>query len=247
MDFGVSVTSAHNGYMRDNLGVTAGSVGFSANGRTGPVALIFDMDGVVVDSNSIHRDAWIEYNARNGIATTGEMLGRMYGKRNDEIVRDFFGEHLTENQAFAHGAAKEALFREMIAPNMSGTLVPGIREFLIAHQNLPIALATNAEAANADFVLRETGLLPLFRFVVDGQQVTHAKPHPEIYLLAAKLLGVDPAACIVFEDSYAGVAAGIAAGMRVVGIQSMHRDLPGTVLTVPDFRDGAIHKLLNGF
>lgn len=214
--------------------------------RTGALALIFDMDGVVVDSNSLHRDAWLEYNARNGITTTDEMLGRMYGRRNDEIVRDYFGAHLTEEEAVAHGAAKEALYREMIAPKVVETLVAGVREFLEAHQHLPIALATNAEAANADFVLRETGLLPLFRFVVNGQQVTHAKPHPEIYLLAAKLLGVEPAACIVFEDSYAGVAAGVAAGMRVVGIRSMHRDLPGTVLTVPDFRDRALTRLLDG-
>ncbi len=214
--------------------------------HTGPLALIFDMDGVVVDSNGTHRDAWIEYNARHGIVTTDEMLGRMYGRRNDEIVRDYFGAHLSEEEAVAHGAAKEALYREMIAPHVNQSLVPGVREFLEAHQELPIALATNAEAANADFVLQETGLLPLFRFVVDGQQVTHAKPHPEIYLLAAKLLGIDPASCIVFEDSYAGVAAGIAAGMRVVGIQSMHRELPGTVLTVPDFHDPALSRLLNG-
>jgi len=214
--------------------------------RTGPLALIFDMDGVVVNSNDVHRDAWIEFNRRHGIATTEAMLGRMYGKRNDEIVRDFFGTHLTSEEAFAHGANKEALYREMIGPKVNQVLVPGIREFLVRHQYLPVALATNAEGENAEFVLGETGLRPLFRFVVDGHQVQHAKPHPEIYLLAARLLEVDPSKCVVFEDSYAGVAAGVAAGMQVIGVQTLHRELPGTVLTVPDFDDPALAEWLGG-
>jgi len=208
-------------------------------------ALIFDMDGVIVDSNGVHRDAWIEFNARHGIETTEAMLGRMYGKRNDEIVRDFFGAHLTPAEAFARGAAKEALYRERLAPNLPHLLVPGIRNFLEAHQHLPIALATNAEAANAEFVLQRTGLNPLFRFVIDGHQVQHAKPHPEIYLRAADLLGVLAAECIVFEDSEAGVTAGLAAGMPVVGILTTHRELAGTVLAVPDFNDPAITSWLS--
>jgi len=202
------------------------------------------MDGVVIDSNGHHRKAWVAFNASHGIATTEAMLGGMYGKRNDEIVREFFGAHLTADEAFAHGAAKEALFREMIAPVLDTMLVPGIREFLQRHQNTAIALATNAEAANASFVLERTGLLPLFRFVVDGHQVTHAKPHPEIYLRAAELLGVAPAECVVFEDSYAGVAAGLAAGMPVIGITTTHHDLPGTVLTAPNFQDPSISAYL---
>ena len=95
-------------------------------------AFIFDMDGVIVDSNPLHRIAWAEYNARHGIPTTEAMQQRMYGKRNDEIVRDFFGEHLSAEEVFAHGAAKEALYREMLKPRMEATLVPGLRAFLDA-------------------------------------------------------------------------------------------------------------------
>lgn len=214
--------------------------------RNTPKALIFDMDGVVVDSNGVHRNAWIEFNARHGIATTETMLGRMYGKRNDEIVRDFFGPHLTSDEIFAHGAAKEALYREMIAPGVKEALVPGIREFLEAHRHLPIALATNAEGANAELVLDATGLRHFFRFLIDGHQVQHAKPHPEIYLLAAKLLAIDPSECVVFEDSYAGVAAGLAAGMQVIGIQTTHHELSGTVFAVPDFQSPLLGGWLEG-
>jgi beta-phosphoglucomutase len=79
---------------------------------------------------------------------------------------------------------------------------------------------------------------------VNGHQVTHPKPHPEVYLRVAAELQVPPEDCIVFEDSYTGVASGLAAGMRVVGIETTHRDLPGVSLAVRDFNDPALEALL---
>jgi len=209
-----------------------------------PKALILDMDGVVIDSNPVHREAWVAFNSSHGIETTDAMLARMYGKRNDEIIRDFFGKQISEEALFARGAEKEALYRKMVAPGLIDALVPGIRGFLEMHQDLPVALATNAEAANADFVLGRAGLRHLFRLIVDGHQVTHAKPHPEIYLKTAELLHVTPRECVVFEDSYAGVEAGRAAGMAVVGIQTTHTELPGTVLEISNFLDPALERWL---
>ena len=217
---------------------------FSDNCDMTTRALLFDMDGVIVDSNATHRDAWVEFNRRQGVSTTEQMLQRMYGKRNDEIVRDFFGSTLSDAQVFQHGAAKEALYREMIEPKLAESLVPGVREFLEAHNKYPAAVATNAEAANADLVLDRMGMRHFFRAVVDGHQVTHAKPHPEIYLRAAEVLGIPPSECVVFEDSYAGVAAGCAAGMPVIGITTTHEQLPGAILTVADFRDRAVSEWL---
>src|SRR4051794_19160995 len=118
-------------------------------------AFIFDMDGVIVDSNALHRAAWEEYDARHRIPTSEAMQQRMYGKRNDEIVRDFFGEHLSAEEVFTHGAAKEALYREMLEPRLEGTLVPGLRAFLERHRSIPMAVGSNAEPANIEFVLRE--------------------------------------------------------------------------------------------
>ena len=207
-------------------------------------AFLFDMDGVIVDSNPMHRIAWEAYSRRHGVETTEAMQQRMYGKRNDEIVRDFIGEHLTDEEVFAHGAAKEALYREMMAPRLSESLIPGVREFLDRHCNLPKAVATNAEPANVEFVLQRAGLARYFNAVVDGQQVSNPKPHPDIYLKAADLLGVAPEFCLVFEDSHTGVQAGLAAGMRVVGISSTHDDLAGVALLVPDFRDPALEQWL---
>lgn len=204
------------------------------------IALIFDMDGVIVDSNPLHREAWLAYNRRFGIETDEAMQQRMYGKRNDEIVRDFFGASLSGEQVTAHGAAKESLYREMMGPRLSDSLVPGVTRLLQQRNGTPVGLATNAERANVDFVLDGVmaGGAPLrsrFDAVVDGQQVGRPKPAPDIYLRVAELLQADPRNCIVFEDSHAGVEAALAAGARVVAIRTTHKEFKNVGLAVDDF------------
>ena len=210
-------------------------------------ALIFDMDGVIIDSNPLHRIAWAEYMRRRGVEMTEAMQHRMYGKRNDEIIRDFLGEHLDDVEVFAHGAAKEALYRELMQPRIKESLVPGIREFLARYRNLDLAVATNAEAANVDFVLDGAGLRPFFRAIVNGHDVINPKPHPDIYLRVAEMLQVPPKDCIVFEDSHTGVQASLAAGMRVIGVTTTHDNLPGVSLLIRDFNDPALESWLSHF
>ncbi len=200
-------------------------------------AFLFDMDGVIIDSNPLHRVVWDEYNRRNGLETTEEMHAAMYGKRNDQIVRMYFGAHLTDAEVEEYGDAKEALYREMMASQLEESLVPGVREFLAGLNGTPSAVATNANKANLDFVLDGSGLRKYFPVAVHGGAVVNPKPHPEVYLKAAELLGVEPGQCVVFEDSHGGVAAGVAAGMRVVGISTTYAELPGTAVVVRDFRD----------
>jgi beta-phosphoglucomutase family hydrolase len=200
------------------------------------MAMVLDMDGVIVDSNPLHTQAWMLYNRRFGIDAGETVADRMYGRRNDEIVRDFFGPRLSPDEVAAHGAAKEELYRELLGPRLAETLVPGVREFLQRHAAEPVGLATNAEPANVDFVLDGGGLRAYFRVVVDGHQVRHAKPHPEIYLRAAELLSAAPRNCIVFEDSFSGVEAARAAGARIVALRTTHRELPGADLEIDDFR-----------
>jgi HAD superfamily hydrolase (TIGR01509 family) len=162
----------------------------------------------------------------------------MLGKRNDQIVREFFkDQELTDEQVFDHGAAKEALYRELMGPVLQEHILPGVPQFLDVIREAPIGLATNAEPANVEFVLTGAGLESYFRVRVDGHQVERPKPHPDIYLLAAKRLGADPENCVVFEDSLTGVEAAKRAGMRVVGVRSTLSELPGADLLVEDFRD----------
>jgi HAD superfamily hydrolase (TIGR01509 family) len=142
---------------------------------------------------------------------------------------------------FEHGAAKEQLFREMMGASLVDSLVPGVADFLARSEGLPVALATNAEPANVDFVLDGAKLRRWFQVVADGSQVRNAKPAPDIYLLAGARLNVAPGNCIVFEDSPTGVAAARAAGMRVVGIQT-HERLGNIDIGVRDFLDPELEK-----
>jgi beta-phosphoglucomutase family hydrolase len=208
------------------------------------LALIFDMDGVMVDSNPMHRAAWTLFNSRYGVSTTEAMHGRMYGRRNDEIVRDFFGEGLSPQEAAARGKAKEALYREMISGRVEEMLVPGLKPFLERHREMRMGVASNAEPENVALLLDGAGLRPYFQAVVDGHQVKNPKPHPDVYLRAAELLETEPAKCIVFEDSPSGVAAGVAAGMQVIGLRTTFDNLPSTILTIDNFFSGDLEAWL---
>jgi len=208
------------------------------------LALIFDLDGVIVDSNPVHLHVWERYLRQLGAPVAGALPDLMYGRRNDEIVRDLIGDHLSAEEIHAHGAAKEALYRQIMRPQLAQRLVPGIGEFLSRHAGVPMAVATNAEPANAEFVLRESGLKRYFLAVIDGQQVARPKPDPEIYLRAAELLGRSAADCVVFEDSAAGVRAARAAGARVVALTTTHASLPGASLLIEDFRSTRLEPWL---
>jgi beta-phosphoglucomutase len=199
------------------------------------LALLFDLDGVVIDSMPTHTLAWERYLEANGI-DPANVEGRMHGKRNDDLVRDLFGAQIGEDAIFEHGAAKERLFREMIGAILEAKLVPGIREFLAeASKTVPLALGTNAEPANVDFILNGAGIRQYFRALVDGSQVARAKPAPDVYLRGAELLGVDPGNCIVFEDSPVGIQAVRSAGMRAVGLLTHASSLENVDLEVRDF------------
>jgi beta-phosphoglucomutase len=199
------------------------------------LALLFDLDGVVVDSMPTHTLAWEQYLEAHDIDPR-DVEARMHGKRNDDLVRDLFGADLSADAVFEHGAAKERLFRELIGSTLEAKLVPGIREFLAnASKSVPLAVGTNAEPANVDFILNGAGIRKYFRAIVDGSQVARAKPAPDVYLRCAELLGVEPANCIVFEDSPVGIDAARAAGMRVVGLLTHAARLENVDVAVPDF------------
>jgi len=211
------------------------------------LALVFDLDGVIVDSNRVHSEAWSEYLRRCGCEVPEDFDVRMFGKRNDDIVRDVFGWNLDPAEVFRHGTEKEKLYREMMSPVLRARLVPGVASFLERHWDMPMAVATNAEAANVDFVLGDSDLRRFFRAVVDGDQVERPKPDPEIYLRAAALLDVPPVNCIVFEDSKAGIQAARAARARVVAVNAAEpaSKLPQVEISVRDFLDPGLEQWLS--
>jgi beta-phosphoglucomutase family hydrolase len=210
----------------------------------GGIALIFDLDGVVVDSMPVHTLAWQRYLKQLGVDRE-DVAVRMHGRRNDEIVREFLGPDVDGQLVSDHGAAKERLYRSMMEEELTARLVPGVTQLLSRAAGVPVGLATNAEPANVAFVLEGAGLSRWFQVVTDGSQVENPKPAPDVYLLAAKQLGAAPRNCIVFEDSEVGITAARAAGMRVVGVQTHSQNLEHVDLAIRDFLDPELEPWLS--
>jgi HAD superfamily hydrolase (TIGR01509 family) len=190
----------------------------------------------------LHTLAWERYLDNLGIQVEN-LERRMHGKRNSELVNDLIGSNLSEEIVFAHGAEKERVFREMmLEEGIERYRIPGLPEFLERHKNLPMAIGSNAEQANIDFILDSFGLRHYFKVTVNGQQVDRPKPFPDIYLKAAELLGLEPRECIVFEDSPTGAQAGMAAGMRVVAVETIPTCFQNISLCIKDFNDPALES-----
>lgn len=203
------------------------------------LGIIFDLDGVVLHSNPVHEIAWAQYLERLGMEMPAGFAQQMYGKRNDQILSELFPGS-PHDAIVQHSQDKEALFRELIAPEFEERLTPGLREFLAANAGRPIGLGTNAEQANTEFALDTAGIRKYFRVIVNGWMVPNAKPAPDVYLRVAEDLGLAPRNCIIFEDSFSGVSAGLAAGARVVGITSTHQHFPMLDLSVRHFAEPAL-------
>jgi len=184
-------------------------------------AFIFDMDGVLVDSNPTHRIALKQFCKQHGYDLTEQQLREMiYGRTNRDWLLNLFGE-LSDETLRQYAEEKESLFRSLyhdIAP------VDGLISFLdkLDVLKIPRAIATSAPRANVDFTLMHTGMEKYFSTMLDDSFVSVGKPDPEIYLKSASALGFGPAQCVVFEDSLSGVLAARRAGCKVVGITTTH-------------------------
>ncbi|HPH46576.1 MAG TPA: HAD family phosphatase [Chryseolinea sp.] len=185
-------------------------------------AFIFDMDGVLIDSNPFHKIALQQFCKQHGHDLNDEQLReKIYGRTNKDWLRNLFGD-IDKNLLLQYADEKEALFRELYKKDVCA--LEGLIPFLaqLKAQEIPRAIATSAPRSNVDFTFEYTEIGQFFTTVLDESFVTKGKPDPEIYLKSAHALGFDPAQCIVFEDSLSGIEAGKAAGCKVVGITTTH-------------------------
>jgi beta-phosphoglucomutase len=185
-------------------------------------ALIFDLDGVVVDSHPAHKRAWSTFFASLGRKfSDAELEFVVEGNKREEILRHFLGE-LTPEQIREYGARKEALFR-----NFAGELkpIPGLEDFFadITAAGLPTALASSASRARVEYMVRQLGLAGNFHAIVTGDDVSRGKPDPALFQMAAAQLGIEPGEILVCEDAVNGVAAAKAAGMKCLAIAANGR------------------------
>ncbi len=184
-------------------------------------ALIFDMDGTLVDNMDFHHRAWIEWARREGLTgSDGEILSQTHGTLR-EIVRRLFPQESDDDVLHARGERKEALYRELYRPHLR--LIPGLLELLQAtkKRGLPMAVATAGDRTNIDFTLDGLNVRPYFDAIVGAEDVRNGKPHPEVFLLAAQKLAVAPESCLVFEDAPVGAEAARRAGMSCIVVNAM--------------------------
>jgi HAD superfamily hydrolase (TIGR01509 family) len=204
-----------------------------------PFAVIFDMDGVIVDSNPYHKIALQQFCAKHGHELTDTQLReKVYGRTNKEWLTNLFGV-LPEQKCQAFAEEKEALYRELFKNDIKP--VEGLISFLdlLDHHQIARAIGTSAPQSNVVFTLSKTNTQKYFEIILNDTFVTHGKPHPEIYIKCAQALGLPNAQCIVIEDSLSGVEAGKAAGSKVIGITTTHtrEELKHTDLVIDNFHE----------
>jgi beta-phosphoglucomutase len=187
------------------------------------LAVIFDMDGVICHTNPYHSKAFRSFFAKRNLTPTDEDFSQhMFGKSNSYILSHFLQRVIAGEELLELENEKESLFREIYEPYIEP--IEGIVEFMsdLQRNGVKLGVATSAPRANLELILSKVLIREKLGSLLASENVTRHKPDPEVYLKSAVNLGVSPDRCVVFEDSYSGISAGLNAGMRVVGVLSSH-------------------------
>jgi beta-phosphoglucomutase len=188
-------------------------------------AVIWDLDGVILDSAEEHRLAWNQLAQEEGVAFTDEDFWATFGKRNNDIIPHYWP--VTSDEQLQELAnRKETYFREFV--RKSAAFLPGAEELMRGLQaaGFAQALASSTPVENIALINELLGLERYLSALVSGETVEHGKPAPDLFLKAAQALSLPPASCVVIEDAVAGIEAARRAGMACVAVAGS-RDLPG--------------------
>lgn len=211
-------------------------------------AVLWDMDGTLVDSADFHWLAWRDTMSREGCPVTYEQFRATFGQRNDSILRQWLGEDVTCEVIQRIGNAKEALYRQHVRERGISPL-PGALEWLrrLHRKGWGQAIASAAPRANVETILEVLQASQLFQAIVAAEDVHRGKPDPEVFLIAANKLSVETKNCIVVEDAKHGIEAALAAGMKSIGVNQNGNHLPADIvvrsLTLLD--EDAFERLLS--
>lgn len=210
-------------------------------------AVLWDLDGTLVDSAEYHWRAWQKVMAQEGVSISREQFLKTFGQRNDLILREWLGPNTSPERIQRVGDAKEAWYRELIRSEGIEPL-PGAAEWVqrLAENGWKQAIASSAPRENVEVVLEALGLRGYFQAWVAAEDVERGKPDPQVFLLAASRLGVPPERCIVVEDAPAGIQAARRAGMKCIGVCRPGETLPAdlTVSSLLELPADAFDRLL---
>ena len=189
--------------------------------RTG--ACIFDLDGVLVDTAKYHFKAWKRLTDKLGIDFTENDNERLKGvsrMASLEIILEIGKIKLDEKKKLEYATLKNDWYIEYISKMTPSDVLPGCVQFIMELKNAKIRIAIGSASKNTPIILERVGIQGMFDAVADGNNITRAKPDPEVFLKAAEMVGIRPEDCVVFEDAVAGVQAALNAGMMCIGIGS---------------------------
>ncbi len=210
-------------------------------------ACIFDLDGVIVDTAVYHYKAWRRLANELGFDFTEEQNEELKGISRIEslkIILNWGAVSKTDKELEELAALKNTWYVEMITKMTPQEILPGAKEFLELVRANHYRTALGSASKNSATILNQIGLMHLFDVLVDGNKVTKSKPDPAVFLVGAAELGVEPEACVVFEDAIAGVQAAKAGGMKTVGIGDA-AVLKAADLVIPGLFEMTIEKLDN--
>lgn len=185
-------------------------------------AVIFDMDGVLVDNSKIHFEAFVVFCKRHGVDISADALKPYFGMGNDEIIPAVLSREIEPSELKALADEKEIIYRDIFASTIKP--LDGLVDMLrgLKDMGVKIAVGSSGNTDNVNFVLEKCGIASYFDAIANGDMITRAKPDPEVFLLAAKLLGIEPESCLVFEDSFAGIKAARSAGMAAIAVATTY-------------------------
>jgi HAD superfamily hydrolase (TIGR01509 family) len=209
-------------------------------------AVLWDLDGTLVDSEEFHWLSWRDTLRRERIELTYEQFLASFGQRNDRILPAWLGPDADPARIRRIGDEKEAEYRRL-AEAHGLTPLPGAREWLTALRaaGWKQAIASSAPRLNVDAMLRVTGLDGCVDAIVSADDVTIGKPDPQVFLRAAEKLGAEPARAIVVEDAAAGIEGARRAGMRSIGVTKTGRLAADvSVTSLADLAPDAFDRLL---
>ena len=214
--------------------------------------LIFDMDGVVIDSNPYHKIAWEKFLVGKGIHYDDQFFENVLsGRTGPTSLRMIYGDELPEDLVEEYLLEVDGNYQSILRQSTDVKAIGGLYEFLDAARvnGHRLGLATSAPPLNIELGLEKLKLEGVFDVVVGKVDVTFGKPHPEVYLTTVERLGLRLRNCIVFEDSRAGIQSALGAGMPVVGIASGHsrEELldEGVSIAVDDFTQLDLKQVLD--
>ncbi|OGF65238.1 MAG: hypothetical protein A2Y62_02300 [Candidatus Fischerbacteria bacterium RBG_13_37_8] len=181
-------------------------------------AVLFDLDGVIIDSGDFHFQAWQIFCSKFNKNITYEKFKKGFGQTNRDILQDMLERSLTDEEIQCYSDEKEEIFRSIARGSI--TPIKGAVAFIISlkEQNVAIALVSSTPRINIDFILKEIGLEHSFHIIISSEDVSEGKPSPECYLKASQKLDREPEDCIVIEDAIPGVQAALNAGMPCIAI-----------------------------